>query len=45
MLEKIVKSTFVTMRNLIGTAGLMFAAYVIAGAVPDLKRYLRIVRM
>jgi len=44
-LEKIVKSTLVAMRNVIGTAGLVLAAYVLAGALPDLKRYLRIVRM
>jgi hypothetical protein len=40
-----VKSTFVTLRNVVGTAGLVFAAYVLAGAMPDLRRYLRIVRM
>lgn len=43
--EFVVKSTLVAMRNIVGTAGLVFAAYVIAGAVPDLRRYLKIVRM
>jgi hypothetical protein len=43
--EFIVKATLVAMRNIVGTAGLIFAAYVIAGAMPDLRRYLKIVRM
>jgi hypothetical protein len=43
--EVIVKSTLITMRNIVGTAGLVFAFYVLAGAVPDLRRYLRIARM
>jgi len=40
-----VRSTLVTVRNIVGTAGLVFAAYVLAGAVPDLRRYIRISRM
>jgi hypothetical protein len=43
--EFIVKATLVAMRNIVGTAGLVFAAYVVAGAMPDLRRYLKIVRM
>jgi hypothetical protein len=45
IVESTVRSTFLTMRNILGTAGLVFAAYVLAGAVPDLRRYLKIVRM
>lgn len=40
-----VKSIFATVRNIVGTAGIAFAVYVLAGAVPDMRRYLRIVRM
>jgi Family of unknown function (DUF6893) len=43
--ESDVKSTLVAVRNIVGTAGLVFAAYVIAGAMPDLRRYIRITRM
>jgi len=43
--ESNVKSTLVAVRNIVGTAGLVFAAYVIAGAMPDLRRYIRITRM
>lgn len=43
--ERFLKSTWVTARNIVGTAGLAFAAYVLAGALPDLRRYLKIVRM
>lgn len=44
-METIVKSAFVTVRNIVGTAGLVFAIYVLAGAAPDLRRYFKIVRM
>jgi ectoine hydroxylase-related dioxygenase (phytanoyl-CoA dioxygenase family) len=43
--EYSVKSTLVVVRNIVGAAGLVFAAYVIAGAMPDLRRYIRISRM
>ena len=43
--EFIVKATLVAMRNIVGTAGLVFAAYVIAGAMPALRQYLKIVRI
>ena len=36
------KSTLVIVRDIVGTAGLVFAAYIIAGAVPDLRRYIKI---
>ena len=39
------KSTLVAVRNIVGTAGLVFAVYILAGAVPDLRRYIRISRM
>jgi hypothetical protein len=40
-----VKFTLVAVRNILGTAGLIFAAYIIVGAVPDLRRYIRISMM
>jgi hypothetical protein len=44
-MENIVKSTFIAMRNIVGAAGILFAAYVLAGAMPDLRRYVKISRM
>jgi hypothetical protein len=44
-MKNIVKSTFIAMRNIVGTAGILFAAYVLAGAMPDLRRYVKISRM
>jgi len=44
-MENIVKSTFMAMRNIVGTVGILFAANVLAGAVPDLRRYGKISRM
>ena len=33
------------MRNVLGTAGLLFAGYVLLKSIPDARRYLRISRM
>jgi len=33
------------LRNMIGTAGLVFAGYIFLTAIPDLKRYMRISTM
>ena len=33
------------LRNVVGTAGLLFAAYVFLRSIPDLKRYIRISTM
>jgi hypothetical protein len=43
--EFIVKSTLVTMSNIVGTAGLVWRPAYWPGAMPDLRRYLRIVRV
>jgi hypothetical protein len=40
-----VKSTWLSVRNIVGTAGILFAAYVFANAVSDMRRYLRISMM
>jgi hypothetical protein len=40
-----VKSTWLSMRNIVGTAGILFAVYVLANAVPDMRRYIRISMM
>jgi hypothetical protein len=42
--ENIVR-TVGKIRNIVGTAGLVFAAYVLINTLPDVKRYLRIVWM
>jgi len=33
------------LRNVVGTAGLLYAGYVFLNALPDLKRYIRISSM
>jgi hypothetical protein len=33
------------LRNVLGTAGLVFAGYIVLNALPDLKRYIRISTM
>jgi hypothetical protein len=40
-----VKKTFVNVRNLVGIAGLVLAAYVLIISAPDVGRYIRISRM
>jgi hypothetical protein len=40
-----VRSTWLSVRNVVGTAGILFAVYVIANAIPDMRRYLRISMM
>ena len=37
--------TFVTARNIVGTAGLALMAYIVIKSVPDVGRYIRISRM
>jgi hypothetical protein len=34
-----------TLRNVIGSAGLLFLGYIVAASLPDLKRYLKISTM
>jgi hypothetical protein len=43
--DPLLKSIFPTVRNIVGTAGIAFAGYVLGSAVPNMRRYLRIVRM
>lgn len=33
------------LRNVVGTAGLIFAGYIFLNAIPDFKRYVRITTM
>ena len=39
------KSKSLTLRNFVGTAGLASAAYILAGAAPDMRQYIRTLMM
>lgn len=41
----IVKTTVKVLRNVVGSAGLLFMGYVVLTALPDLRRYIRISTM
>lgn len=41
----IVKTTVKVLRNVVGSAGLVFMGYVVLSALPDLRRYIRISTM
>ncbi len=34
-----------TLRNIVGTVGLLYAGYVLIGSMKDVRRYIRISRM
>jgi hypothetical protein len=40
-----VKKAFVNVRNVVGVAGLVLAAYVLLISVPDVGRYIKISKM
>ena len=37
--------TLIVLRNIVGTAGLVFAGYVFLKALPDMRRYIRLSTM
>jgi hypothetical protein len=43
--EEDLKSKIFALRNVVGTAGLLLAAYVVLRSLPDVKRYIRISTM
>ena len=37
--------TFIALRNIVGTAGVLFAGYLSLESIPALRRYIRIIKM